>query len=302
MTVGFKRLKDNYHIYAFFTVIFWSCGFVFTRLALRYFTPFSLGFLRYFFASLFLIVLAMFIKIKIPDKKDLKWFVLAGFFGFFSYIILFNKGSTTVSASTSSLIIATAPVITTLLARTVNRERLKAVQYIAIIIEFSGVGVLTLMNGIFSVNAGLIWLLFASLTLSIYNLLQKKITKKYSALQASVYGIWFGTILLLIFLPNSVTEIKDAPFIQIIFVIIMGVFSSALGFISWTTAFSKSKDISSVSNYMFLTPFLTTILGMLLAKEIPDFSTITGGIIIMIGIFIYNFFDRIVLLFKRKPT
>jgi len=296
------RLKDNYHLYAIITIIFWSCGFVFTRLALRYFTPFSLGFLRYFFASAFLVILTFFIKIKMPDKKDIKWFILAGFFGFFSYIILFNIGSTTVSASTSSLIVATAPVITTLLARIVNREKLKAVQYVAIIIEFTGVGVLTLMNGIFSINTGLIWLMSASLALSLYNLFQKKLTKKYSALQASVYGIWFGTIFLLIFMPYSATEIKNAPFIQIVYVIILGVFCSAIGFLSWTTAFSKSKDISSVSNYMFLTPFLTTILGMLLAKEIPDFATITGGIIIMIGIFIYNFFDKIVLLFKRKPA
>ena len=293
------KLKDNYHIYAIITIIFWSCGFVFTRLALRYFTPFSLGFLRYFFASVFLIILAMFIKIKMPDKNDIKWFILAGFFGFFSYIILFNIGSTTVSASTSSLIIATAPVLTTLLARTVNKERLKAVQYIAIIIEFAGVGVLTLMNGIFSINSGLIWLMFASLALSLYNLFQKKLTKKYSALQASVYGIWFGTVLLLIFMPNSAAEIFNAPFIQIIFVIILGVFSSAVGFISWSAAFSKSKDISSVSNYMFLTPFLTTLLGMLLANEIPDLATIVGGIIILIGMFIYNFFDRIFLLIKK---
>ncbi|MCL2244462.1 MAG: DMT family transporter [Treponema sp.] len=293
------KLKDNYHIYAVITIFFWSCGFVFTRLALRYFTPFSLGFLRYFFASLFFIVLAMFIKIKMPDKKDIKWFVLAGFFGFFSYIILFNIGSTTVSASTSSLIIATAPVITTLLARIVNKEKLKTAQYVAIIIEFTGVGVITLMNGIFSINTGLIWLMMASLALSLYNLFQKKLTKKYSALQASVYGIWFGTVLLLIFMPGSAAEAVNAPLIQIIHVIILGVFSSAIGFLSWTTAFSKSKDISSVSNYMFLTPFITTVLGVILAKETPDLATITGGIIILVGMFIYNFFDRIVLLIKK---
>jgi drug/metabolite transporter (DMT)-like permease len=40
---------------------------------------------------------------------------------------------------------------------------------------------------------------------------------------------------------------------------------------------------------MFLTPFLTTILGIIFAKEIPDYQTIIGGTIIIIGMFVYNF-------------
>jgi drug/metabolite transporter (DMT)-like permease len=288
------KLRDNFHIYAGITVFFWSSGFVFTRLALRYFSPLSLGFLRYFIASVSLLFFSLFVKIKIPNKADIKWFIIAGFFGFFFYMIVFNFGSVTVTASTSSLIMATAPVITTLLARIAHKEKLGIIQYVAIIIEFTGVGVLTLMNGIFSVNTGLIWLICASIAFSIYNLLQRKLTKTYSAIQSSIFSIWFGTILLLIFLPASVTEIKTVPLIQIIYLIILGVFPSAIAYLTWTYAFSLSKNTSSVTNYMFLTPFLTTLLGILLASEAPDLATITGGIIIMIGMFVYNFGDKFI--------
>jgi drug/metabolite transporter (DMT)-like permease len=198
------KLKDNYSIFALITVLFWSSAFVFTRLALRYFTPLSLGFLRYFAASLSLIIIAIIIKIKIPEKKDIKWFILSGFFGFFFYMIIFNIGSVTVTAATGSIIIATTPIITTILARIIYKEKIKIYQYIAIIIEFTGVGVLTLSNGIFSINIGVIWLLLASVSISIYNLLQRKITKKYSAIQTAIISIWFGTLMLFIFIPNSV--------------------------------------------------------------------------------------------------
>jgi drug/metabolite transporter (DMT)-like permease len=287
------KLKDNYHLFAMMTIIFWSFASVFTRLALRFFTPLSLGFLRYFIASLSLIVFSLFVKIRIPDKNDIKWFVLAGFFGFFSYIIVFNIGCTTVSAATASLMLATVPVITTLLARILFKEKLRTIQYIAIVIEFTGIGVLTLMNGIFSVNIGLIWLLLASMALSFYNILQRKIIKKYSPIQTAIISMWFGTILLCIFLPGSVVEIKNTPLTQIVYIIILGVFSSAIPYITWTYAFSKTKDVSSVTNYMFITPFLTAILGMVLAQEIPDRPTIIGGIIIMTGLFIYNFSDKL---------
>jgi drug/metabolite transporter (DMT)-like permease len=73
------------------------------------------------------------------------------------------------------------------------------------------------------------------------------------------------------------------------------VFPSAIAYLTWTYAFSLSKKASSVTNYMFLTPFLTTFLGVFLANETPDFATIIGGIIIMIGMFVYNFYDKIIL-------
>jgi len=288
------KIRDNYHIYAITTIIFWSSAFVFTRLALKYFSPFSLGFLRYFIASVSLLIFTIAVKIKVPNKSDIIWFILAGFFGFFFYILAFNIGSSTVSASTSSLIIATAPVITTLLARIIHKEKLTIIQYIAIIIEFTGVGVLTLMNGISSINTGFLWLIPASIALSIYNILQRKLTKTYSAIQASVFSIWFGTILLFVFLPNSITEIKNVPSIQIMYLLILGIFPSAFAYITWTYAFSKAKNTSSVTNYMFITPFLTTLLGIVMAKETPDSATISGGIIIMIGMFIYNFTDKFI--------
>ena len=293
------KLRDNYQIYAIITIFFWSSAYVFTRLALRYFSPLSLGFLRYFIASISLLLFALFTKIKIPNKADIIWFIIAGFFGFFFYMITFNFGTAAVSASTSSLIIATVPVITTLFARIIYKEKLGIIQYAAIIIEFIGVGVLTIMNGVFSINTGLIWLILASISLSIYNLLQRKLTRKYSAIQTSIFSIWFGTILLLIFLPNSITEIKNIPLTQVMYLIILGVFCSAVAYISWTYAFSKAKNTSSVTNYMFLTPFLTTLMGILIAKEIPDFATIIGGIIIIVGMFIYNFFDKIILKISR---
>jgi drug/metabolite transporter (DMT)-like permease len=294
------KLKDNFHLFAIITIIFWSSAYVFTRLALRFFTPLSLGFLRYFIASLSLILIALIIKINLPQKSDIKWFLLAGFFGFFFYMIAFNKGSAAVSAATGSIIIATTPIITTILARIIYKEKIKVMQYISIIIEFIGVGVLTLMNGIFSVNIGIIWLLFASTALSIYNLLQRKITKKYSAIQTAIISIWFGTIMLFLFLPSSVDEIKNAPLAQIIYIVILGIFPSAIAYVTWTYAFSKAKTASSVTNYMFFTPFLTTILGFLLAKETPDLSTIIGGTIIIIGMFIYNFSDRIIDINRNK--
>ncbi len=287
------RLKDSFHTYAAITIVFWSLAYVLTRLTLEYFSPFSLGFLRYFAASCALMILALSTRMKPPRKTDVKWFLISGFFGFFLYMIAFNQGCKTVTASTSSVIIATVPVMTALLARWVCHEKLNILQWLAIAVEFLGVAVLLLLNHVFSFNRGLLWLLLAAAALSIYNLLQRKLTRTYSALQASAFSIFMGTLMLAVFLPESVREVRSAPPVQLFYIAVLGIFSSAIAYAAWAKAFAKAKQASSVSNYMFLTPFLTTLLGFLLAHERPDLPTYAGGGLILLGVLIFNFGGRL---------
>ena len=293
------KFKNSFHPYAMVTIVFWSLAYVLTRLTLQYFSAFSLGFLRYLVASGALLVIAAMTKMQLPRKQDIPWFLASGGIGFFFYMIAFNQGQATVTAATGSVVIATVPVITALFARFVYGEKLMRFQWCAIAVEFVGVAVLTLMNSTFSVNTGLLWLLSAALALSIYNLLQRKLTKTYTALQASAYSILFGTCMLGVFAPTAIREVSKAPGIQYFYLAVLGICSSAIAYVSWAKAFSKAKKTSQVSNYMFVTPFLTSILGFLLAGEVPDQATLVGGGIILLGVFLFNFGGRF---FKEKTV
>ncbi len=297
------KLKNSFHVYAMITIIFWSLAYVLTKLALQYFTAFSLGFLRYFIASCTLLIVALIIKMKLPRKADLPWFMLAGAAGFFLYMIAFNKGQQSVTASTGSVVIATVPVLTALLARFLCKEKLSGLQWLAIAIEFVGVCVLTLMNGIFSINTGVLWLFFAALALSAYNLLQRKLTKTYTALQTSAFSVFFGTILLAVFLPASIQDVSHAPGIQLFYLAVLGIFSGAIAHVTWSKAFAQAKQTSQVSNYMFITPFLTSILGFIIADETPEPPTLVGGAIILFGVLIFHFGGKICdFLFHKKSA
>jgi len=56
---------------------------------------------------------------------------------FFLYMIAFNKGCERISASTSSVIIATVPVMTALLAGAIFRETLRSIRWFPIAVKFS---------------------------------------------------------------------------------------------------------------------------------------------------------------------
>ncbi|MCC3863652.1 DMT family transporter [Terrisporobacter petrolearius] len=281
-------MKKNYHFYALITIVFWAMAFVFTRLALQYFDVYTLSFLRYLSASLTLVVIIYFMKINKPKKEDFLTYLLSGCIGFFIYVILFTKGTGLVTSATASIVIAMVPVFTAFLASFFYKEKLKMYQWLAIGIEFIGILVLTLMNGTLSINEGVFWLLLAALCLATYNLLQRKLTKKYTALEASTYSIFIGTLFLCVFLPSSVGPTLHAPIEHIIYVLILGIFSSALAYIAWAKAISIAEKTTYVSNYMFVTPFLTTILGFVMMGEVPDKATVLGGIIILAGLFMFN--------------
>lgn len=284
--------NKSVHIYAIITIVGWSLAYVLTRLALQHFTALSLGFLRYFVASAVLFIICLLTKMQLPRKRDLPLFIASGVAGFFLYMIAFNIGTSHVTAATSSVIIASVPVFTALLAAAVYKEKLLPHQWIAIAIEFMGILILTLHGAVFTANVGVLWLLLAALLLSCYNLLQRKLTRSYTALQSTTYSIFSGTILLAVFAPRAVAELGEAPAMPLVYVLVMGVFSSAIAYIAWSKAFEKAERTSQVSNYMFFTPFITGLLGFAIAGEIPDPSTWFGGAFIIAGAILFNRVNR----------
>lgn len=276
------------HCFALGTVVLWASAYVFTKVALTHFTPFSLGVLRYLAASVVLLLIGGIKKIGLPDLKDVPKFFFSGAMGFSFYMVTFNIGSQTLTSTTGSIIIATVPIITAFFASMLLKEKLKLRRWIAIFLEFVGILVLTLWDGVFSINIGIFWMFGAALLLSGYNLTQREYTKKYSAFQSTTYSILAGTILLLFFLPEAVPQIATAPLKQLLVIVYLGIFPSAIAYIWWSKALAIARKTSEVSNYMFITPLLAMLLGYVVILEIPDISTYVGGTIILFGLVLFN--------------
>ncbi|MPM86147.1 hypothetical protein SDC9_133230 [bioreactor metagenome] len=244
--------------------------------------------LRYIIASLALVAFALITRMKPPKKRDIPWFILAGAIGFFIYIIAWNKGCAMLPSATSSVVMALTPVATALMARIVAGEKLSWLQWASLALGLSGVVVLNTLRGGFTLDVGILWLMAAVLLLSGYNILQRRLTKTYSAVQCSTYGIFAGTLMLLVFLPSSIGQIQAAPPEAYLYLLLLGIVSGAIAYVAWSAAFARAKNAASVSNYMFVTPFLTSLLGFLIAGETPDAATLIGGAIIITSLVLFT--------------
>ena len=273
---------------AFIAIFFWATAFVLTKVVLKEVDTTTLGVLRYFFASIMVIFILIKQKISLPKLKDIPAFVFAGFSGYAGYIVFFNMATLLSSPSTLSVINALAPAITAIVAYFMFNEKIKVIGWISMGISFCGILILTLWNGTLTVNKGIIYMLIGCILLSLYNISQRYLTKKYSSFDVSMYSMLIGGVLLVIYSPSSVGSIFSISFNSLILIIYMSVFPSIISYFFWTKAFELAKHTTEVTSFMFVTPVLATLMGIIILGDIPKLSTLIGGVVIILGMIIFN--------------
>ena len=273
---------------AFIAIFFWATAFVLTKVVLKEVDVTTLGVLRYFFASIIVIFILIKQKISLPKLKDIPAFVFAGFSGYAGYIVFFNMATLLSSPSTLSVINALAPAITAIVAYFIFNEKIKIIGWISMGISFCGILILTLWNGTLTVNKGVIYMLIGCVLLSLYNISQRYLTKKYSSFDVSMYSMLIGGILLVVYSPSSVRNIFSISFNSLILIIYMSVFPSIISYFFWTKAFEIAKHTTEVTSFMFVTPVLATLMGIIILGDIPKLSTLIGGVVIILGMIIFN--------------
>ncbi len=284
------KSKKKMHLFAIGTIILWATAFPVTKLVGGAIPSIALGTIRCTAAAIFLIIVGLINHIRLPKSwRDAGLFILAGALGFGFYMIFFNTGIQSISSATSSLIIAITPILTALGASKLYNEKLSKIGYVTIVSAFIGVMILLLWNGVLSINKGIFWTLGASIVFCGYNLLNRKLQAMgYSSIEIMTYAMISAAIILIIAQPHAFGYLRTAGALNAALAIYMGVFASAIGYFLWSKAFENAEHTSDVTNYMFLTPLLTTLLGFVMLGEVPDFSTILGGAIIIASVIVFN--------------
>ncbi len=275
-------------IYAGITILLWATVFIFTKAGLRYYDAETLAVIRYILASAGLIVLIFIKKIKKPDLKDIPLFLILGFLGFAFYIITFNRGMVTLNSSTSSVILACSPIIASVLSGIFLKEKVSIFGWMSIITSFLGITVLTLWEGVFKFNTGIFWILLSAVLVATYNVSLRKVTEKYTGMEVAVYSMLAGTLLLIIYLPASILKIGSMNSVSFFVVIWLAIPGTVIAYIFWSMALEVADTTGEVTNFMFITPFLATIMGIIFLGEKLTVATVTGGILILSGVIGYS--------------
>ncbi len=270
------------------TILLWASSFAAVRASLQAFTPGHIALFRFLIASVLLAVFTLVTRIKLPKLKDIPVIFLLGFLGVAVFHTAQNYGQVTVTAGSAAMIVSSVPIFTAILATIFLGEKLKLWGWLSIFISFSGVYLITLgeREGV-KFDPGIILLILASMAAATYFVLQKPYLVRYSALQLVTYMIWAGTLSLLVFAPGLIEEVRNAPIEATIATIYLGIFPSAVAYVTWSYALSRAPALI-VASFLYLQPVFAVVIAWIWLNEIPASISIIGGVVTILGVFLVS--------------
>lgn len=277
------------YIAAGVTVFLWASEFPAVKFALCYYSPGSLMLFRFFVAFAFLAVYCGIKKTPLPKKTDLPSFFILGFVGIFLYMLVFNIGAKMIPSGITSFINASTPVFTLILSVVFLKEKAAPTTWLGVLVSLAGIVVISIAEvNELQLNVGVWLIILASVFSAVYSIIQKYLLKKYTAMQATFLPVGFGTVFMLIFLPELIREFPAAPMYANITVIYLGVLPAAIAYWLWGYALAKSEKTIYITKFLYLMPFIASLIAFFWLGEIISAIAVIGGGIVIAGMFITN--------------
>jgi drug/metabolite transporter (DMT)-like permease len=264
------------------------------HIGLQAYDPGHLALLRFLLASAFMAVVAVFRGISLPNRRDLPLLFALGFFAVSLHHVALNFGQQSVSAGASSVLAQSTPLFSTLLARFVFKDRVSAWRWGCVFLGLIGVVIVVAGDhGLGSIDAHGLLILLAAVSWSFYFALQKHHSRRYDGLTLVCYTVWFGTLLLLVYLPGLVSQVITAPVEVQLAVIGLGIFPSALAYLAWAYVLTH-VDLSRATMTLYLIPPTAMAIASFALGERPTFMIVAGALVVLVSVLALNLERRIV--------
>lgn len=221
--------------------------------------------------------------------KDALVLLPLGIIGVFGFNYAFFTAMHTTSALNAALIMALSPTLSTLLSVIMLKVRIRAYQYLGMLIAFIGV-VFVITGGHFSAlraALGDIWMLLACFVWSLYSVGSKKYAPHIPSLQFARWTVSIGAIALIItalLSEHPLTDIPQLSFNTHSILIYMGVCGSVLAYIYWLKGVYFLGPEKSAIAFNLVPVF--TLLVSLAFGSIPNLVQVLGMLLVLMGVLI----------------
>ncbi|WP_303275388.1 DMT family transporter [Acinetobacter soli] len=274
------------------TVLFWGYSPIGVHSALMAYRPEQIALLRFLLASLFLLVLVAKKGIQPLKIKDLPALGILGIFSVTLHHLLINAGQQYVSAVASSILSQSIPLFTLLISAFVLKQRIQLKQWGCILLGLVGaVLVITADLGVEPPSLYSLFIVLAAVAWAIYFNLYKKFALNYDVLSMMCYVIWLGTLPLLLFSPHLPQAVMAASWQANLSIVLLGIFPSALAHVLWGSVL-KTLPLTQASSFLYCTPLVAIVLGLIMTGERPSLGVLIGGAVIIMSLIIMNYIKK----------
>ncbi|MEM7115380.1 MAG: DMT family transporter [Chloroflexota bacterium] len=252
-----------------------------TRFVISQIEPASLALLRYTIGLLCFLPALTTIEWKPFRRKDIVPIALLGTLQFAIVVALLNYSVLYISAARASLLFATLPLMTTVIAVLLGKESLNLFTSLGIILTIIGVGFilgeeLHLDSG-YQRRWGDLLVLGSVLAAAVCSIFYRTYLNRYPTTQVAAFAM-LNSVLFLAVLAAGEGFFNQAPQITVsgwVAILFIGI-SSGVGYFLWLWAL-KNISATKVTSFLALSPLTASILGVLFLSE-----AITGRLFIAI--------------------
>lgn len=299
-----KNKKLFLNLLALITVIIWGTTFISSKILLNTLTPLEVMFYRFVIAYVLLLLLhPKFHKVK--SLKEEVLFLISGITGGSLYFLTENTAVKISQVSNVGLIVATAPIITALLAHFFTKgEKLNKNLVIGFLIAISGV-FLVMFNGNFVLKlnpSGDLLALAAALCWSIYSIITKKFGDKYNYLYLTRKIFFYALLTMIPFLFTSQFNFNISKLLDFnigINLLFLGVIASSICYVVWNYTVAN-LGVVKTNNYIYLVPAVTLIFSILILHENITTCSMIGALLIFCGVYVSEKGIKLNILKKSK--
>jgi drug/metabolite transporter (DMT)-like permease len=255
---------------ALVTVVLWASAFVGIRAAGEDLSPGALSLGRLAVGSALLGVFVLVRRGTLPGRREWPGIVVCGVLWFGLYNLALNEAERRVDAGTAAMLVNVGPILIALLAGWLLKEGFPRALVAGCAVAFAGVVVIGLATSERGVAAG--WGAVLCIAAAAFYaggvVAQKPLLSRASALHVTWLAATVGLVVCLPFAATLADEVGDANASSIAWMVYLGVFPTAIGFLTWAYALSRTTA-GRMGATTYLVPPIAILIGWALLAESP---------------------------------
>ena len=272
---------------ALVTVVLWASAFVGIRAAGEDLSPGALSLGRLAVGSALLGVFVLLQRGRLPGRRDWPGIVVCGVLWFGLYNLALNEAEQRVDAGTAAMLVNVGPILIALLAGWLLKEGFPRALIAGCAVAFAGVVVIGLATSERGVAAG--WGAVLCVAAAAFYaggvVAQKPLLSRASALHVTWLAATVGLVVCLPFAATLADEVNDADASSIAWMVYLGVFPTAIGFLTWAYALSRTTA-GRMGATTYLVPPIAILIGWAPLAESPETLAFLGGALCLGGVVI----------------
>jgi len=266
---------------ALVTVVLWASAFVGIRAAGEDLSPGALSLGRLAVGSALLGVFVLVRRGTLPGRREWPGIVVCGVLWFGLYNLALNEAERRVDAGTAAMLVNVGPILIALLAGWLLKEGFPRALVAGCAVAFAGVVVIGLATSERGVAAG--WGAVLCIAAAAFYaggvVAQKPLLSRASALHVTWLAATVGLVVCLPFAATLADEVGDANASSIAWMVYLGVFPTAIGFLTWAYALSRTTA-GRMGATTYLVPPVAGDAGVPRRRALPwrrcDHAPLTG--------------------------